>query len=221
MKKFFLLLFLSATGVLSAKAQDFVHLDWYKADNLQRQSPARVVFIGDSITEGWPEMRPDFFSDGVVGRGIGGEVSAQILLRFRQDVLGLHPQVVVINAGTNDIAQNKGEYNEDYAFGNIVTMAVLAREAGIQPVLTSVLPAAGYRWRPEVTDAPEKIAALNARIKSYAQAQGILYLDYYAEMIAPDGRSMGEGLSVEGCHPNEKGYEVMEAVVTRSLDVKR
>ena len=146
----------------------------------------RVVLMGDSITEIWPNNRPSFFDGtGIVGRGISGQVSAQMLLRFRKDVIDLHPDVVVINAGTNDVAENQGPYNEDFTFGNIVSMTELAKANGISVVLTSVLPAAAFRWRPAITDAADKIAALNARIRAYAAEQVHFSLRLEPDMVLP------------------------------------
>lgn len=208
---------------LPAQAQDFVQLSRYAEFNASLRPAARkdrrVVFIGDSITEGWGHRyRPEFFADGrYVERGISGEVSAQMLLRFRADVIGLNPRTVVINAGTNDIALNKGAYDEDYTFGNIVSMAELAKAHKIKVVLTSVLPSAAFPWRPEVKDAPAKILALNARIKAYAAENRIPYVDYYAGMVAADGISQKAELTRDGVHPNREGYLVMEALVEKAL----
>ena len=208
---------------LPAGAQDFVHLSRYAEAN-EALGPAarkdrRVVFIGDSITEGWGHKdRPEFFADGrFVERGISGEVSAQMLLRFRADVIDLKPRTVVINAGTNDIALNQGAYDEDYTFGNIVSMVELAKAHRIKVVLTSVLPSAAFPWRPEVKDAPAKILALNARIKAYAQENRIPYVDYYAGVVAEDGISQKAELTHDGVHPNREGYLVMEALVGQAL----
>ena len=179
----------------------------------------RVVLMGDSITEIWPNNRPSFFDGtGIMGRGISGQVSAQMLLRFRKDVIDLHPDVVVINAGTNDVAENQGPFDEDYTLGNIVSMAELAQFNGIAVVLTSVLPAAAFRWRPAITDAADKIAALNARIKAYAAAKGIPYVDYYSAMVVADpSRALNPDYSKDGVHPVAAGFEVMEPLVQAGI----
>ena len=195
-----------------APAQNFVHLGRFQEANAQLPAPGknRTVFMGDSITEIW---EPSFFDNNTrIGRGISGEVTAQMVLRFRQDVIEIGATEVVILAGTNDIALNQGDYNPDYTFGNIVTMVELAIANGIRPVLCSLLPASGYRWRPEVTDAPEKISALNARLKAYAAEHGIWYLDYFSAMVAPDGRSLNPDYTYDGVHPNVTGFKVMEKV---------
>ena len=180
---------------------------------------SRVVLMGDSITEIWPENRPSFFEGtGIVGRGISGQVSAQMLLRFRQDVIDLHPDVVVINAGTNDVAENQGPFDEDYTLGKIVSMTELARFNGIAVVLTSVLPAAAFRWRPAITDAADKIAALNARIRAYAAEKGIPYVDYYSSLVVDDpSRALNPAYSNDGVHPVAAGYEVMEPLLLEAV----
>jgi len=210
-------------AAVPGQAQDWGGLQRFAAANAEL-SPAvegqlRVVLLGDSITEIWPDRHPSFFEEtGYIGRGISGQVSAQMLVRFRQDVIGLHPAVVVINAGTNDVAENQGPYNEDFTFGNIVSMTELAQANGIAVVLTSVLPAAAFRWRPAITDAADKIAALNARIRAYAEKQGIPYVDYYSSLVVEDSsRALNPAYSNDGVHPVADGYVVMEPLVKKGI----
>ena len=178
----------------------------------------RAALMGDSITELWLNLHPTFFStNSLVGCGISGQVSGQMLERFQQDVVDLHPDIAVINAGTNDIAENGGIYDEDVTFSNIVAMAEMARRNDIQPVLTSVLPAAAFRWRPSVTDAPDKIASLNARIQAYALDNDIPYVNYYASMVSL-GRALDAAYSNDGVHPTSDGYDVMEPLLLQTLD---
>lgn len=206
-----------------AGAQDWAGLQRFAAANAALSAPAagqpRVVLMGDSITEEWLRLRPDFFADnGYVGRGISGQVSAQMLVRFRQDVIALHPAAVVINAGTNDVAENQGPYDEDATFGNIVSMVELAQANGIAVVMTTVLPAASFSWRPALTDAADKIAALNVRLKEYAAAQGIPFVDYYAPMVVSDAtRALNPAYSKDGVHPLPDGYQVMEPLVKAAV----
>ena len=128
------------------------------------------------------------------------------------------PDEVVINAGTNDVAENQGPYSEDFALGNIISMTELARANGIAIVLTSVLPAAAFRWRPAITDAADKIAALNVRIKAYAKEQGIPYVDYYTPMVVSDpSRALNPAYSKDGVHPIVAGYQVMEPLVAEAI----
>ena len=206
-----------------AVAQDWAGRQKFAAANAALAAPAegqpRVVLMGDSITEIWPDRHPVFFEEtGYIGRGISGQVSAQMLVRFRQDVIDLHPAVVVINAGTNDVAENQGPYDEDFTLGNIISMTELARANGIAVVLTSVLPAAGFRWRPAITDAADKIAALNARIRAYATGQGIPYVDYYSSLVVDDpSRALNPAYSNDGVHPVTAGYVVMEPLLLEAI----
>ena len=207
-----------------AVAQDWAGRQKFAAANAALAAPAegqpRVVLMGDSITEIWPDRHSVFFGEtGYIGRGISGQVSAQMLVRFRQDVIDLHPAVVVINAGTNDVAENQGPYDEDFTLGNIISMTELARANGIAVVLTSVLPAAGFRWRPAITDAADKIAALNARIRAYAAGQGIPYVDYYSSLVVDDpSRALNPAYSNDGVHPVTAGYVVMEPLLLEAID---
>lgn len=194
----------------------------YATDNTNvpplKKGEKRVVFLGNSITEGWQYQRPEFFRDnGYIGRGISGQTSYTMLLRFRNDVLNLNPTAVVLNVGTNDIALNDGEYDEDRTFGNIVTMAELARANNVQMVLTTVLPAAAFPWRPAVTDAPEKIESLNKRLRAYAAANSIPFADYYTPLVHPGDRALPITFSDDGVHPNLSGYAIMEPVIQAIL----
>lgn len=206
-----------------AGAQDWAGLQHFAAANAALSAPAagqpRVVLMGDSITEEWLRLRPDFFADnGYVGRGISGQVSAQMLVRFRQDVIALHPAVVVINAGTNDVAENQGPYDEDASFGNIVSMVELALANGIAPVMTTVLPAARFSWRPALTDAADKIASLNERLRQYAGQRGIPFVDYYTPMVVSDAtRALNPAYSKDGVHPLPDGYQVMEPLLNAAV----
>ena len=148
-------------GEAIAQNRDFANLARYAKQNAALSKPIkkekRVVFMGNSITEGWVRTHPDFFkSNGYIGRGISGQTSYQFLVRFREDVINLSPALVVINAGTNDVAENTQAYNEDYTFGNIVSMVELAKANKIKVILTSVLPAAQFKWRMEIKDVPQK-----------------------------------------------------------------
>ena len=204
-------------------AQDWAGRQKFAAANAALAEPVkgqpRVVLMGDSITEIWPDRHPVFFEEtGYIGRGISGQVSAQMLVRFRQDVIDLHPTVVVINAGTNDVAENQGPYDEGFTLGNIISMTELAQANGISVVLTSVLPAAGFRWRPAITDAADKIAALNARISAYAAEQGIPYVDYYSSLVMDEPtRALNPAYSSDGVHPVTAGYEVMEPLLLEAV----
>lgn len=178
---------------------------------------SQVVLIGNSITEFWVELRPGFFdAEHLLGRGISGQVSSQMLARFRQDVLNLQPQIVVINCGTNDIAENNGEYDEDITMDNIESMTELAQAHGIQVVLSSVLPADGFCWNTRVKDAVEKIRHLNRRVSEYCERNHLVYIDYYSLMATPSG-ALNPAYTEDGVHPNAAGYEVMETALTAVL----
>ena len=209
----------------AAKAQDYnwSGLNRYAKANRELPSPTkhekRVVFMGNSITEGWANQRPHFFEDNhYIGRGISGQGTYQFLLRFREDIIKLHPALVVINAGTNDVAENPGPYNEEYTFGNIVSMIELAQANDIKVILTSVLPAAGFFWHPGIKDAADKIAALNRRLARYAKTHKIPYVDYYQEMVSGENRALNPAYTKDGVHPTEEGYLVMEKIIKKAID---
>jgi acyl-CoA thioesterase I len=179
---------------------------------------ARVVFMGDSITQGW-KLDESFPGKPYVNRGISGETTPQMLVRFRQDVVDLEPKVVVILGGTNDIAGNTGPMTLEQTEGNLASMADLARANGIRVVLCSVLPTIDYPWNPGLDPAP-KIAVLNAWIRGYAAAKRYVYVDYYAAMKDERG-GLPAALSKDGVHPLAAGYAVMtplaEAGVEKAL----
>jgi acyl-CoA thioesterase-1 len=178
-------------------------------------SETRVVFMGDSITEGWgmkatatSPARGEFFpGKPYINRGISGQSTPQMLVRFRQDVILLKPKVVVLLAGTNDIAENTGKETIEEIGNNIASMSDLARANGIRVVLCSVLPASDFHWHKGLEPAP-KIKALNAWMKDYAAKNGFVYVDYYSPMANSEGGLKAE-LSPDGVHPNKAGYDVM------------
>lgn len=210
-------------GETFAQKKDFANLARYAKENVELPKPAkkekRVVFMGNSITEGWVRTHPEFFkTNGYIGRGISGQTSYQFLLRFREDVINLSPALVVINAGTNDVAENTNPYNEDYTFGNIVSMVELAKANKIKVILTSVLPAAAFKWRMEIKDAPQKIQALNARIEAYAKANKIPFVTYYKAMVAGDNQALNPQYTKDGVHPTGEGYDIMEPLIKAAID---
>ncbi len=176
----------------------------------------RVVFMGNSITEGWGRLDPDFFAGKpYVNRGISGQTTPQMLLRFRQDVINLKPAVVVILAGTNDIAGNTGPATLEQIIANIISMCELAKANKIHVVLSSILPAFDYPWRPGQEPA-EKIVTLNSMVKDYAAKNGFVYLDYFSAMV--DARKgLPKELSGDGVHPNLAGYKIMEPLVEKAI----
>lgn len=205
------------SAVLSG--QDFANYAKYEKQN-QEVTAAKVtpnsVFMGDSITEGWVSKDPDFFrKNNFVGRGISGQVTSQMLLRFREDVIKLKPKRVIILAGTNDIAENQGPISLDKVFGNIVSMAELAKANNIKVVLCSVLPAYDFGWRKDMHPA-EKVIALNKMIEAYAKKNNLVYIDYHSQM--KDSRNGLDKMYTEDeIHPTAKGYEKMEAILLKKL----
>lgn len=205
---------------LSLSAQDWANLKRYQPDNkkagLPRATEQRVVFMGNSITEGWVRMDSAFFqSRSYIGRGISGQTTPQMLLRFRQDVINLKPAVVVILAGTNDIAGNTGPATLEEILGNIVSMAELAKVNHIKVVLSSVLPVFDYPWKPGLQPA-EKIVALNKMIKDYADTHDCVYLDYFTSM-ADERHGLKSTLGDDGVHPNLAGYKIMEPLAEKAI----
>ena len=208
--------------------QDWAQLGRYASDDAALPLPApgqpRVVFLGDSITDGWGRSVGSFFpGKPYVNRGISGQTTPQMLVRFEQDVVRLQPAVVVILAGTNDVAGNTGPETPAMIEDNFRAMTDIARRNGIRVVLASITPAARYPWRPGVESVAE-IRELNAWLKQYAAEQKLVYLDYYTAM-ADAGGAMKPGLSSDGVHPTVAGYAVMaplaEAAIAQALKQER
>lgn len=204
---------------LEEVSSDWPKLARYRDDNaaLKPAAPgeARVVFMGDSITDAWPRVGAFFPGKPYVDRGISGQTTEQMLVRFRPDVIALGPRVVVILAGTNDIAGNTGTYDPGFTRGNIASMAELARANGIRVVLASVTPAFDYPWRPGL-EPVGKILALNAWLRDYAAKNGCTYLDYFPSMA--DARNgLKAEYSPDGVHPNAAGYAVMEPLAEQAI----
>ena len=153
-----------------------------------------------------------------MGRGISGQTSYQFLLRFRQDVIDLKPKLVVINYGTNDIAENTGAYDEDQTFNNVCSMVDMARANHIKVILCSTLPAENFSWRPNITDGMQKIRHLNERVKAYCKVNKIPYVDYFSAMLSEDGMGMKKEYQNDTVHPNVKGYDVMEAIIVPAIE---
>jgi lysophospholipase L1-like esterase len=176
----------------------------------------RVVFYGNSITDAWARYFADQFpGKPYVGRGISGQTTPQMLIRFRQDVIQLRPAAVVILAGTNDIAGNTGPSTPEMIEDNLTSMVELAAASGIRVVLCSVLPAYDYPWRPGLHPAP-RIVALNAWMKTFAAQRGAVYVDYWSAM-ADERQGMRSDLTLDGVHPNEAGYRVMARLVEPAI----
>lgn len=199
---------------------DWADLAHYRDANAKLPPPApgeeRVVFYGNSITESWaPYFATEFPGKPYIGRGISGQTTPQLLVRFRQDVVALHPAVVVILAGTNDIAGNTGPSSLEMIEDNLASMTEIAHANGIRVVLSSVLPVYDYPWKHGLDPAP-KIVALNTWIRDYATTHGAVYLDYYSA-LADDRGGMRPGTSRDGVHPTEAGYAIMAPLAERAI----
>ena len=220
MKKILMLALALAVLCVSAQAQKVVHLNRYAEANAALEAPVgpRVVLYGDSITDGWASQRPEFFAaNGFIGRGISGEETAQMLLRFRADVIDIGASTMVFLGGINDIAQNMGDpYREDVTYANILSMIDLCWQNGIRPVICSLLPSYYIRWRTEVTDSFDKVCHLNARLKAYCDRHGVTYVDYTSVLAGEDGKIL-EAYSGDTVHPNAAGYELMEKLLLETL----
>jgi lysophospholipase L1-like esterase len=199
---------------------DWPDLQRYREANSKLSPPMknenRVVFIGNSITDGWARYFPAMFpGKSYIGRGIGGQTTPQMLVRFKQDVVALKPKVVVILAGTNDIAGNTGPSTLEMIEDNIASMAEIARANGIKVVLSSILPVYDYPWKPGLEPAP-KIIAVNKWLRSYARQHGDVYLDYHTAMADERGGMRSE-LASDGVHPTEAGYRVMAPLAEKAI----
>ena len=203
----------------SGAPDDWPNLGKYREDNARVLALAsggdRVVFLGDSITEAWSQGGTIFKTKPYINRGISGQTTPQILLRFRPDVVALNPGVVLILAGTNDVAGNTGPSTPEMIEGNLASMAEIARENNIRVVLCSILPAFDYPWKRGMQPA-EKIVGLNQWIRTYAQKHHCVYLDYFTPM-ADERHGMRAEYSEDGVHPNAAGYAVMEPLAEQAI----
>ena len=203
---------------MESRLRDWPDLAKYREDDAKLGPPAkgesRVVFLGDSITEFW-SLPDSFLGKPYVNRGISGQTTPQILLRFRQDVIALQPKVVVILAGTNDIAENTGPTTLAAIEDNLTSIVDLAKRNGIRVVLSSLLPALQYPWRPDLAPV-EKIRALNDWMKDYAAKEGLVFIDYHSAM-ANAKRGLKAELSDDGVHPNKAGYAEMAPLAEKAI----
>jgi lysophospholipase L1-like esterase len=199
---------------------DWANLKRFQKDNEKILAPKsnenRVVFMGNSITIGWERNDPAFFEGKpYINRGISGQTTPQMVLRFKQDVIDLKPKVVVILAGTNDIAGNTGPMTLEQTLDNIITMVQLAKANNIKVVLSSIIPAFDYPWKPGLEPA-EKIVAINKMLKEYADKNSIVYLDYFSAMV-DERNGLRKDLGNDGVHPNLAGYKIMEPLAEKAI----
>lgn len=218
---FLLLLSLSMNSQNYDMTRDFANLKKYAAENekLGFDSVGKIVFMGDSITEFWKTTDESFFTtNSFIDRGISGQTTSQMVVRFSQDVVNLKPSTVVILAGINDIAQNNGPISLEDIMKNIASMAETAKKFNIKVVLCSVLPANKFPWRPEILPA-EKVIKLNKLIEDYAFKNKIVYVDYYSKMV-DENQGLKSEFGDDGVHPNLAGYKVMEAIILKEITSK-
>ncbi len=200
--------------------QDWPALNRYSSDNkllgLPKADEKRVVFMGNSITESWSVYQPEFFEGkSYINRGISGQTTPQMLIRFRPDVIDLKPQIVVILAGINDIAGNTGPSTEKMIVDNIISMAELAKSNSIDVIICSILPANDFSWSQNQNPSP-KILAVNQALKKYSKINGMVYLDYYTSMVN-EQEGLIKDYGLDSVHPNKKGYQVMSKLLEKKI----
>jgi lysophospholipase L1-like esterase len=219
MKKAFILIILVSMSFFGY-SQDWFGFNRYQADNeriIASGNYPEVVFMGNSITEIWVIYHPDFFSShNFCGRGISGQTSAQMLVRFTNDVIDLHPKAVVIMAGTNDVAHNDYWVSPEKVVENIVAMCNIAKANGIIPIISSIPPCKAFVWRPEIENAGQTIVDINKSLKAYAETNGLIYVDYHSALSDEDF-GFPKTLSEDGCHPDPDTYFIMENMVLEAL----
>ena len=208
-----------ATALL---AQDIPDNDWagfnrYAKANTEVSAKPLAVLMGDSITDGWFSQDQDFFKENNrLGRGLSGQVTSLMVVRFRRDVVDHHPKYVVILAGINDIARNNGYISLEDTFGNIVSMCEIARANKIKPVLCTLVPSAYIKWRPALKDTKEQVARLNAMIRDYAKSKHYKLVDYATVLADAKGETRSD-LSGDSVHPNLAGYKLMEEALMKVI----
>tara|TARA_A100001037_G_scaffold265766_1_gene257462 strand:- start:2972 stop:3697 length:726 start_codon:yes stop_codon:yes gene_type:complete len=215
-----LILLFASHNLVAQEDDDWASLERYREANAkltpQESAENRVIFYGNSITDSWASLFPEMFpGKHYLGRGISGQTTPQMLVRFPQDVIRLEPDVVVILAGTNDIAGNTGPSTQTMIEDNIVSMVDLALANSISVVLCSVLPVSDYPWKPGLNPGP-KIVELNAWMSQLAQNKGLVYVDYHSEMVN-DSLGLARELTYDGVHPNQAGYQVMARLVDSAI----
>ena len=219
MKRFIILIFL-ATMSFFGYSQDWFGFNRYQADNeriITSGDWPEVVFMGNSITDNWAYFHPDFFnSNNFCCRGIGGQTSSQMLVRFTDDVIALHPKAVVIMAGTNDVAHNEYWVSPEQVVDNIIAMCNIAQSNGIVPIISSIPPCSEFPWRKEISNPGQTIVDINKSLKAFADANGIVYVDYHSA-LTDEKLGLPKTLSNDGCHPLPDTYFTMEEMVMEAI----
>ena len=222
--KIVVIVILFFTPLLTLSQNDAMKNDWanlkkYDLENKELQSNTslnRIVFMGDSITEFWKVNDSSFFDKSKINRGISGQTTSQMVLRFPQDVISLKPEGVIILAGINDIAENTGPISNEGILENIISMTELAKANNIKVILCSVLPANRFNWNPKISPA-NRVIELNKMIQSYATKNKIIYVDYYTQMV-DDENGLQKRFGEDGVHPNKDGYLVMKSIVIKAIE---
>lgn len=207
-------------GIAMAQAADWANHPRYAADNAALSVYPEVVFMGNSITDGWDDNHPEFFTNNNFAcRGISGQVSGQMLCRFYSDVINLHPKAVVILAGTNDVANNQGPMDDIHIAENIFSMAELAAQHGIRPIIASLVPCDTIPWNANIVNTAKHVSNINKMLRHYAEENGITYVDYYTPLATPKG-GLDPKYSNDGVHPTRAGYDIMEPIVLAAINSK-
>jgi len=209
------------TTQTQANNEDWPNLAYFHNKNISLGSPIenekRIVFMGDSITEEWSNLYPSFFSNrSYINRGIGGQTTPQMLLRFKPDTIDLHPYIIVLLAGINDVAGNTGPSTVKMITDNIFSMAELAMNKDVKIILSSILPANAFPWNDAIENVSSTIISINSLMKDYALSNGIVYLDYYSPMV-DENEGLNSDYTEDGIHPNKEGYKVMSGLAEKTI----
>ena len=216
MKKLIICIISILCSSMAVSAQDWAQFGRYESANEEVTKRPKAVLMGDSITDGWFFADPAFFTENnFIGRGISGQTTSHMLVRFRRDVVDHAPKYVLILAGTNDIAKNNGDITLENTLGNIISMCEIAKANKIIPIICSVLPADRFGWRPGMKPA-EDIVKLNEMLKEYADSEKIKYIDYYSVLPDENG-GLPKQHAEDGVHPNLSCYKIMEKIVLETL----
>ena len=205
----------------AAEDLDWPNLGRYRAENEELKTSGndkiKTVFMGDSITEGWSLNDPEFFSrNNFVNRGISGQTSPQMLIRFKQDAIHLNPELIIINAGTNDIAGNTGPASPEMIIDNICSMAEIGLKNDIRIALSTILPVYKYPWNEKVTNVPDRISKVNTALQKYSEKHSLIFIDFFKSMVN-EQRGLKSAYGVDGVHPTKQGYKVMSNVVKNTI----
>ena len=216
MKKILSVMLVATLTCVSFAAQDWAQFSFYQKKNEEVKTKPVAVFMGDSITFGWAKHCGYFFKENnFIGRGIGGQVTSQMLVRLRKDVIDLKPEYAVILAGTNDIAQNQGYISVENICGNIISMVEILKANNIKPVVCSVLPVKRYPWRKQI-ESIAPISQLNAMLKDYCQKNNVKYVDYYSALVDSE-KGLPKEYAKDGVHPTVAGFKIMQKIILEAL----